>query len=247
MVTPYEEDMLRRLIHDENQGQPLSHNGRSLDFDADRREIVARDNPAAAFPYTGSREKFSLLPRIAEKNARGRSFEAHLQAHIVGNCGNANDPLSRILLGNSKLEWLGNEVSCGVGMQRIDLMLSYTEESSGMRHVMPVELKTEHASADNIRQVQRYVDWIRQYYIPNHRSVISPVLLTKGLSTADEMSLALSGAFPTDGASPDNLAESIRRFNNQNAGDICKPLRLVKFSVTDTGIEYDEITVPSIT
>ena len=39
-----------------------------------------------------------------------------------------------ILLGKAKPEWLGNEVSCGVGMQRIDLMVSYAEGGNGIHY-----------------------------------------------------------------------------------------------------------------
>ena len=137
--------------------------------------------------------------------------------------GIKGDSLSRILLGKSKPEWLGNEVSCGVGMQKIDLMVSYTDDADKVRHVMPIELKSAKASADNLRQIQRYVDWIRQYYIPNRRSVISPVLIAKA-----------AGEIPAD------FAERVRRFNSENAGDICKPLRMVEFSVNAGGIDYQE-------
>ena len=224
MITPYEEEALCGLIREQSNCKPLPCGGRVLDLDSASREIVVRRDSLSAFAYTGNAENFSLLPRIVEKNARRRSFEVHLQAHIVGEFGTAGDSLSRILLGKAKPEWLGNEVSCGVGMQRIDLMVSYAEGGNGMRHVMPIELKSVKASADNLRQIQRYVDWIRQYYIPNRRSVISPVLIAKA-----------------GGALPAAFAERVRRFNRENAGDICKPLRMVEFSVNDNGIHYEEI------
>lgn len=88
---------------------------------------------------------------------------------------------------------------------------------------MPIELKSVKASADNLRQIQRYVDWIKQYYIPNCRSVISPVLIARA-----------KGELPVD------FVARARRFNRENAGDICKPLRVVEFQVSDGGIEYNE-------
>ena len=225
MITPYEANMLCRLIRERNEGRPLSRAKQALDFDANNREIIVSDKPASDFQYSGNRKEFSLLPRIVKKDAKGQSFEALLQAHIVQHLGRAGDSLSQILLENAELEWLGNEVSCGVGMQRIDIMLSYSESGGGMRHVMPIELKAVPASEGNIRQIQRYVDWIQQYYIPNRRSVISPVLLTK------------------KGGVTDNLRECIHNFNRENADDICKPLRMVEFSVAGSAIDYDEIVV----
>ena len=223
MITPYEEDALCELIRKQNNHKALSCKGRILDLNLASREIVVHSDSSSDFAYMGAAEEFSMLPRIMEKNARGQSFEVHLQSHIIGNFGNSGDLLSRILLGKAKPEWLGNEVSCGVGMQRIDLMVSYSKGGNGMRHVMPIELKSVKASADNLRQIQRYVDWIQQYYIPNCRSVISPVLITKA-----------GGMLPSD------FAERVRRFNNENAGDICEPLRMVEFSVGSGGISYEE-------
>ena len=226
MITPYEEDMLCRLIRERNKGQPLSPGTHAFDFNADSGEITVDSDPASDFQYSGSKVGFSLLPRIVEKDTKGQSFEPHLQSHIVQHLGLPEDPLTRILLEDAEPEWLGNEVSCGVGMQRIDIMLSYNGGEGGMRHVMPIELKAVPASEDNIRQIQRYVDWTKQYYIPNCRSIISPVLLTK------------------EGGVTDGLRERIRAFNRENAGDISKPLRMIEFSVTNNGIDYREITVP---
>ena len=223
MITPYEEDALCGLIREQSDRKPLSCKGRVLDLDSASREIVVRKNSPSEFAYTGGAEEFSLFPRIAEKDSRGQKFEAHLQGYIVGQFGIKGDSLSRILLGNAEPEWLGNEVSCGVGMQKIDLMVSYTDDADKVRHVMPIELKSAKASADNLRQIQRYVDWIRQYYIPNRRSVISPVLIAKA-----------AGEIPAD------FAERVRCFNAENAGDICKPLRMVEFSVNAGRIDYQE-------
>lgn len=226
MITPYEEKMLCELIRKESEENPLLHKGKCLDFDQDSRQIVLHEDPQQSFPYTGSKEKFALLPRIMGKASRGLSFEAHLQAHIAKTLGTPGDPLTKTLLGDVTPDWLGNEVSCGVGMQRIDLMLAYAENGNGMHHVMPIELKSVQASADNIRQIQRYVDWTRQYYIPNHNGVISPVLLTK--------------ANPKYGAA-DSLKGHVHQFNHDNANSIVKPLRRVEFSLADDDIHFKEV------
>jgi len=81
------------------------------------------------------------------------------------------------LTDNIQIEWLGNEVSCGVGMQRIDVMLSLAKENSKV--VVPIELKSVEAKPKVINQIQRYVDWLEQYYIPNRISDIQPVLISK--------------------------------------------------------------------
>ena len=50
--------------------------------------------------------------------------ESHLQAFILQNLDKDNN-LKKLLTKSKKIEWIGNEVSCGVGMQRIDIMLSF--------------------------------------------------------------------------------------------------------------------------
>jgi RecB family endonuclease NucS len=85
--------------------------------------------------------------------------------------------LDHSLLNGWTIEWLGNEVSCGVGMQRIDVMLSLV--NGNIKIVLPIELKSVEASTENVIQIQRYVDWLEQYYIPNRISDIQPVLISK--------------------------------------------------------------------
>ena len=43
----------------------------------------------------------------------------------------------------------------------------------------PIELKAVGAYEDNTRQLNRYIDWLEQYYIPNRISIIQPVLICK--------------------------------------------------------------------
>lgn len=117
--------------------------------------------------------------RLIYKWSKGQQIEAHLQMYITQNVGCGTNRSLDDTLGiteSLKLEWIGNEVSCGVGMQRMDIMLSLVE-SATKRYVMPVELKSVPASEDNTRQLMRYIDWIEQYYIPNRISIIQPVLI----------------------------------------------------------------------
>jgi hypothetical protein len=86
-----------------------------------------------------------------------------------------NTSLDEAVLESAQLEWLGNEASCGVGMQRIDIMPSVVHNEQ--RVLVPIELKAVEADEKNVVQIQRYVDWIEQYYTPNRQSDIQPVLI----------------------------------------------------------------------
>ena len=218
MITEYEQARLCALIEKKNEGAYLDCGDKALDFDAGIQEIVCKDE--SAHGYSGRQEPINLMPRLAQKRFENKAFEAHLQAEIVRNLGRRDDPLSQLLMGDSSVEWLGNEVSCGVGMQRIDVMFSYI--SGGLRHVSPVELKSVEIAPAHVRQMQRYIDWVQQYYTPNLPSIISPVLIT----------LDDQRAHSTE------LRRAIQEFNARNEGGTCEKLRLVEFGVRGAELQF---------
>lgn len=108
---------------------------------------------------------FDILPRLIQKHSARKAYEAHLQMYIVQNIGR-NPSIDNALGISDNVEWIGSEVACGVGMQRIDLMVSKSDGPLD-RVVMPIELKAVPADESNITQISRYVDWVEQYYVPN--------------------------------------------------------------------------------
>ncbi len=223
MITMYESDRLIQLIRNKNKRYPLNCAGKCLSFDVDSKRIIAVDGN---YSYTGRQEKINLLPRLVEKHGQGKAFEVHLQAYITQNIGfGKNQSLDATILGKSEIEWIGNEVSCGVGMQRIDLLLSIRRV--GSKIMMPIELKAVEASAENIRQIQRYVEWIQQYYIPNQPGDIYPVLLTKRITDKTHNSYQ-------------NLIAEIRCFNDTNSGS-CEHLMFIEFSVEQDDLLFESV------
>lgn len=173
MITLYESERLFKLIKDKNLRQTL--NGNYFTYNSAQQEIVNTTNTCS---YTGRQVPISILPRLINKYNNGRAFEIQLQAYITENIGrNTNITLDNCLLNNLTMEWLGNEVYCGVGMQRIDVAISLIKPNS--RIIEAIELKAVEATPINIIQLQRYVDWLEQYYIPNMISDIQPVLISK--------------------------------------------------------------------
>jgi hypothetical protein len=129
------------------------------------------------------------------------------------------------LLDGSEVEWLGNEVSCGVGMQRIDIMASVV--TSGQRKLIPIELKAAEADENNTRQIQRYVNWIEQYYIPNRPSDVEPLLVTK--LTANKRSLSYR-----------RFVQSAHKFNQDNRERTC-PLKYIEFRLYEGDLHFEEV------
>lgn len=208
MITIYEAERLFGLIRAKNSNQHIVGNSYSY---SNNKQVALGTQPSN---YTGDTHiTFNILPRLLNKKANNKAYESHLQMFITQNLGNHKSLDTALNTTHQVIEWLGNEVSCGVGMQRIDIMFSKRNDDID-REIVPIELKARPASADNIRQISRYIDWIQQYYISNRPSTIRPVLICP----ASNLSRVTKQAF--------------YNFNAQYNG-ICLPLEYIE--VTDNG------------
>ena len=88
---------------------------------------------------------------------------------------------------------------------------------------MPIELKSVEADTSNIIQLQRYVDWLEQYYIPNRISDIQPVLIAKKLDDKDQ-------SYYRD------IFGSFKKFNRTN--NRCLPLRYIEYDLKNNKLEF---------
>jgi hypothetical protein len=220
MITIYESERLFKLLRDKNNRQVLS--GQKFTFNVQTQEINQYNT---THNYTGRKEKINILPRLTKKYKDNKAFETHLQAYIVQNIGRkTNISLDHSLLNGWTIEWLGNEVSCGVGMQRIDVMLSLV--NGNIKIVLPIELKSVEASTENVIQIQRYVDWLEQYYIPNRISDIQPVLISKKISNKTSINYK-------------NIIESFKQFNKKN--NRCMPIKYIEYELEDNNLIFQEI------
>lgn len=119
---------------------------------------------------------------------------------------------------------MGNEVSCGVGMQRIDIMLSLIDQNRKI--VLPIELKAIEANRDNIIQIQRYVDWLEQYYIPNRISDIQPVLISKKITNKTSENYK-------------EVIKSFEQFNKNNS--CCMSIKYIEYELDGDNLKFQEI------
>lgn len=224
MITVYESEKLFQLIRNKNERKELEREDKLLSFDQEKQEIICLGGKRNS--YNGRKEKISIFPRLKEKMDKGKSFEPHLQAYIAENIGKGtNDSLDKTTLAGATIEWMGNEVSCGVGMQRIDVMLSVTKE--GQRIVIPIELKTVKVKSNIIGQIQRYVDWVEQYYIPNRQSDIQPILVAPEIqnrSTEDYK----------------ELIDNFKKFNKKNS-TTCNALVYIEFSMDNGNLVFKKM------
>jgi hypothetical protein len=220
MITIYENERLFKLLRDKNNRQILNAN--NFTFNCDNQEIIINN---AINNYEGRKESINILPRLTNKYNSHKAFESHLQAYVVQNIGrNTNHSLDNCIKGNLQIEWLGNEVSCGVGMQRIDVAISL--QNSNSKIIVAMELKAVEANADNIYQLQRYVDWLEQYYIPNRVSDIQPVLVAKKIQ---------------DKVQPyyQDIIRSFRSFNTRNSN--CYPLKYIEYDLVNHNLLFNVV------
>ncbi len=109
--------------------------------------------------------------------------------------------------------------------QRIDVMLSLIK--GDIKIVLPVELKSIEASTDNIIQIQRYVDWLEQYYIPNRISDIQPVLISKKITNKASQNYR-------------NIIQSFEQFNKKNKN--CIPLKYIEYELIQNDLNFQEVS-----
>lgn len=228
MITIDESDRLCELIRQKNDRQLLEIGQRELGFDIASQSIVVKENRRPI--YVGRKTEINVLPRLIRKYGEGKAFEAHLQSYIVKNLGlGENVSLDNAVLGtNYQIEWLGNEMSCGVGMQRIDVALSVNRDDEKI--FIPIELKAVEASSDNVRQVNRYVNWIEQYYIPNRLSEIEPVVIARRFDKSS----------PRKRARYDEVMEKFREFNDQNAHR-CRSIKYIEYEIVNGDLHFEII------
>ncbi|AFI03414.1 hypothetical protein [Helicobacter cetorum] len=226
MITLYESEYLRKWLAYENQSQAIYdcfNQPNSFYFDKESQTIKACQNDAPTF-YDGRQEPISILPRLLTKYNKGNQFETHLQAYILQNLENLL-PSWQV---NWQINWIGNEVSCGVGMQRIDILIDVIDRADNLRKIIPIELKSTPIYGGISCQLQRYCDWLKQYYLPNHSYPrIVPMIIARAIDkTSREWQF---------------FKDEILDFNNRNQ----VMLQYIEFSINGSDISFEKIQYTS--
>lgn len=175
MITDYEADKLINKIRNENSNTVLD--GTAFSYNTNQDKIITINESSQ---YEGDTNSVSIKDRLLVKCHRCNAFETHLQAYIVQNC--LEQPLCDILhIEQEKATWIGNEVSCGVGMQRIDVV-TVQEDNRSVR-INIIELKDEEPYDSIITyQLPWYIDWVKNYWCPLYTGkeiTIYPIVIAK--------------------------------------------------------------------
>lgn len=176
MITDYESKRLIHLIEKVNNNKYILNNiGESLVYNK-RYNIISTTN--YQYNYDGSCDKSLLIDRrLLSKMTNNNSYETHLQAYIIQHIN--ENPLNSLLIPKyEKTFWLGNEVGCGVGMQKIDILIM--QNTSGKLYINIIELKCKNPTIDIYEQLKKYILWILEYICPlyiNKEVEITPIII----------------------------------------------------------------------
>jgi hypothetical protein len=167
---------------------------------------------------------------------QGRSHEVHLQTYITENAGKENDSLNEITGITDDIIWMGNEVSCGVGMQRIDVFP--ITMVNGEKEFRVIELKSVYATSDITRQLKRYVDWTKLFIDEANIEKIQPMIVS--LKIPEYSSCSKRKYETQEKQNFSNFFQSlIDSLNQFNAGNNCKPIRFFEYTINDN-ITFEE-------
>ncbi len=170
MITPYEFEDLLCKIKKKNQDNQLKGAGFTFD-EGEVRIITAKGTKQ----YTGRKGSLDIKPRLLYKAGKKNAFETHLQAYVMQKYDDGILKKLLLSLGNGSA-WVGNEVACGVGMQKIDTLI--IEQNDEEIHVKVVELKDEEPYEYILsHQLRWYLQWVSQYIVPNLLKYKKPVVI----------------------------------------------------------------------
>lgn len=170
MITPYEFEDLLCKIKQKNQDNQLK--GAGFTFDEEEARIITAKETKQ---YTGRKGSLDIKPRLLYKAGKKNAFETHLQAYIMQKYDDGILKNILLPLGNGSA-WVGNEVACGVGMQKIDTLI--IEQNDEEIHVKVVELKDEEPYEYILsHQLRWYLQWVSQYIVPNLLKYKKPVVI----------------------------------------------------------------------
>lgn len=214
MIMDYEyDDLLNKLKKKNNY---CAINATSFTFDSGINEIVKMSEEKK---YEGKKNSLEILDRMCCRFKKNNAFEVHLQAYLTKNFDN-NKNKNILMPCPNESAWIGNEVSCGVGMQRIDLMIK--QETDTDVYIKLLELKCVPPYKEIIdRQIPWYIEWLSDYVIPKYKNKtvhLIPSIIARGELTNE-------------------LKSHFEKFEIEIENVDVQPLEYIGFEIKDKDIE----------
>lgn len=230
-ITPQESERLIKMIEDSNKGVYFTlDKDESFTYNSESKKI---ETIKKKFKYSGVQHPIEdVLSEMIGLDKKQRAFEDRLQAYFTENIGR-NSKLEPICGKNNEIIWIGNEVACGVGMQKIDIFTITSDERENMQFNL-IELKCIPAYPDITRQLRRYVDWTKSYIKGAINSNIQPVMVTRKVVNG----YGKRGKPLKVKRERDRTINALMEFNNNN---ISKKAKWFEFDFINNDIIFEKV------
>jgi len=226
-ITIEESERLINMLQAKNCNQTLAISALdALTWDANTKEIKVLLGCRGNLQYTGTRTQcMNILREIIWCSKFKRAYEDYLQAYFTENIG--IDPKLEPICGKSKeIMWIGNEVFCGVGMQKIDIFTITSGERENREHRV-IELKHKVVTPDVVEQLRRYVNWTHSYIKGAINSNIQPIVVAPS---------------PISGRGRMKVVDGCRAFHTFNNEHIAKEIEYFEFEFDNNALIFREVS-----
>lgn len=214
MITDAEYDFIMKKIKGKNA--EVINCESKLEFNSKESKITCSKEE---YKYEGKKDNNDVFKRLKYKASRRNAYETHLQAYLMQKL----DLINKLKVIDKDITWIGNEMSCGVGMQSIDVIFIQEDNKT---HIVICELKDEQPKECIKNQIYKYIDWIRQFIVPTIKKevVIHPIIVAP---TAKEKTLQMLRKI------------DICEFNNSNEVEIEKT-KYISFDIGKDHVIFEE-------
>lgn len=168
MITNYEYNQIMKKIKSKNNNKYIESN--NFDYDKENNQIIPFNNE---LEYKGKKEALNIKDRLLYKKRKRNAYETHLQAYVLQNLSK----IDCLKINKDPITWIGNEVSCGVGMQSMDIC--FIQENEKEVDIAICELKDEQPKEYIKKQLEKYIEWIVDYIVPtyNKKVILNPIII----------------------------------------------------------------------
>jgi hypothetical protein len=226
-ITIEESERLINMLQAKNYNQTLAMSiDDALTWDSNSKEIKVLSGCRRKFQYTGSRTQcMNISSEIIWCTKFKRAYEDYLQAYFTENIG--IDPKLEPICGkDEEIVWIGNEVFCGVGMQKIDIF-TITSDSRENREHRVIELKDEVVTPGVVEQLRRYVNWTHSYIKGAINSNIRPIVVAP---------------LPISGRGRIKVADGCKVFHAFNNEHIAKEIEYFEFGFDNNILTFNKVS-----
>ncbi|MCS7123156.1 MAG: hypothetical protein RMJ17_01075, partial [Candidatus Aenigmarchaeota archaeon] len=226
-ITLEEAERLIALIRNNNNGKTFTSKI-GYSYDSEEGEIIE----GYSKKYTGKIIGLDTIKFLVEKYNKQRAFEVELQAFFTENAG--ENIIKDITGDKNEIIWLGNEVYCGVGMQKIDVFT--ITESINQKLFRIIELKDEFVLPTVIFQIKKYVEWTKQHMKGSNNNNIQPFVIAKKIPELSTGKIKLGKFEATLSGKKETIffKKIIDAFKEFNKKKLALPIRYFEYEIFDS-------------